>query len=190
MSENMQRTLAESQELQAASVHGHRIVPVAVAIVAVLAALGTLFTHHRSIAALTAKNEAILAQARASDAYGRYEAKQVRYQVGTVLLQSGLPMEAPARKTLQTLADRERDSSTALLAKAQAFETTSEEDDVKSEKIFKSYETLQFATTFFDISIVLVSISTLVRPRWFLAVGATLGTIGIVLLIVGLTQAG
>jgi len=188
VSENMQRTMAEAAELQIAGARGLRAVPVAVAVIAVLAALGTLFTHHRSIAALTAKNEAILAQARASDAYGKYDAKQVRYQVATVLLQSGLPSNGEGRTTLQTLADRERDSSAAVLAKAQALEIASEEDDVKSEKIFKSYETLQFATTFFEISIVLVSISTLVRARWFLGVGATLTSIGIVLLIVGLAQ--
>lgn len=186
----MERTMADARELQAAGAGGHRFVAVAVAIVAVLAALGTLFTHHRSIVALTAKNEAILTQARASDAFGKYDAKQVRYQVATVLLQSGLPRTGAARKTLQALADRERDSSVALLAKAQALEAASEEDDVKSEIIFKSYETLQFATTFFEISIVLVSLSTLVRARWFLAIGATLSTIGIVLLIAGLSQAG
>lgn len=39
---------------------GNRLVSLAAAIVAVLAALGTLFSHHRSIAALAAKNEAIL----------------------------------------------------------------------------------------------------------------------------------
>lgn len=190
MSENVERAMADAQDLQQTAARGNRVVSVAVAVVAVLAALATLLTHHRSIAALTAKNEAILSQARASDAYGKYEAKQVRYQVATVLLQSGLPNTPQARTTLQALADRERDSSFALLARAQAFEATSEEDDRKSEKIFKSYETLQFATTFFDISIVLVSISTLVRARWFLAFGAALGAIGIVLLIVGLTQAG
>ncbi|HKU81211.1 MAG TPA: DUF4337 family protein [Candidatus Tumulicola sp.] len=190
MSESMQRTMSEAQELQETGARGNRVVAVAVAVVAVLAALGTLFTHHRSIAALTAKNEAILSQARASDAYGKYDAKQVRYQVSMVLLQSGLPSGGDARKTLEALAERERDSSVALLAKAQALEAASEEDDVRSEKIFKSYETLQFATTFFEISIVLVSISTLVRARWFLAVGGTLSAIGIALLIFGLSQGG
>lgn len=186
----MERTMSDAEALQVAARRGNRVVSVAVAIIAVLAALGTLFTHHRSIAALTAKNEAILSQARASDAYGKYDAKQVRYQVATVLLQSGLPSTADGRKALQTLAERERDSSIALLAKAQALETASEEDDSRSEKIFKSYETLQFATTFFEISIVLVSISALVSARWFLGAGAALSTIGIVLMILGLTQAG
>lgn len=190
MSESMQRTMTEAADLQEAGARGHRVAAVAVAVIAVLAALGTLFTHHRSIAALTAKNGAILAQARASDAYGKYEAKQVRYQVATVLLQSGLPSTEQGRRTLQALADRERDSSIAVLAKAQALEAASEEDDVKSERVFKSYETLQFATTFFEISIVLVSISTLMQARWFIAVGAALSTIGIVLLVVGLAQGG
>ena len=42
-----------------------RLLSLAAAVIAVLAALGTLFSHHRSITALAVKNEAILTQARA-----------------------------------------------------------------------------------------------------------------------------
>ncbi len=190
MSEGTQKKMNDAEDLQRTAEGGHRATSVAIAIIAVLAALGTLFTHHRSITALTAKNEAILAQARASDAYGKYDAKQVRYQVAQVLIASGLPRTAEGRRALQALADREKDSSAAMLAKAQALEASSEEDDVRSEKILKSYETLQFGTTLFEISIVLVSISTLVRARAFLAVGCALSAVGIVLLIFGYFQAG
>ena len=60
---------------------GNKLVSLAAAIIAVLAALGTLFSHHRSIAALSAKNQAILTQARATDTYNAYEAKQIRYNI-------------------------------------------------------------------------------------------------------------
>ncbi|HEY1655442.1 MAG TPA: DUF4337 family protein [Candidatus Tumulicola sp.] len=184
------KALSDASGLQRTAESGHRATAVIIAIIAVLAALGTLFTHHRSISALTAKNQAILAQARASDAYGKYDAKQVRYQVAQVLIASGLPRTAEGRRVLQALADRERDSSAALLAKAQALEASSEEDDTRSEKVLKSYETLQFGTTFFEISIVLASISTLVRARAFLSVACALSVVGIVLLIYGYFQAG
>lgn len=185
MSESTHRKLTEAEELQG-SPPGHRATSAAVAVVAVLAALATLFAHHRSISALTVKNQAILSQARASDAYNKYEAKQVRYQIAQVLLASDLPNNPKGRASLQSLADRERESSTALLAKAQALEASSEEDDRRSERVLKSYELLQFATTFFDIAIVIVSVSALMRARWFLGAGGALSIVGIVLFAVGL----
>ncbi|MEO6835790.1 MAG: DUF4337 family protein [Candidatus Tumulicola sp.] len=189
MSENVQKLLADAEVLQETIHRGHRLTAVAIAIVAVLAALGTFFTHHRSISALTVKNQAILSQARASDAYGKYEAKQVRYQVVQVLIASGIPRTPAGREQMQALADRERDSSAAVLTKAQTLEASSEADDVRSEKILKSYETLQFATSFFEIAIVLISISTLVRTRAFLGFGCALSLVGIAFLIFGFFQA-
>jgi Domain of unknown function (DUF4337) len=188
VSEEVHKSLQDAQELRATAAGGNRLVSVAIAIIAVLAALGTLFAHHRSISALTVKNQAILAQARASDAYGKYDAKQVRYQVAQVLIASGLPRTAEGHKAIQELADRERESSADVLAKAQAFEAASEEDDVRSETILKSYETLQIATTFFNIAIVLASISTLIRTRAFFAFGCGLSVAGIVLLVFGYFQ--
>jgi hypothetical protein len=189
VSENVHKALSDVDELQGAVARGDRRTSAAIAIVAVLAALGTLFAHHRSIAALTTKNQAILAQARASDAYGKYEAKQVRYQVAQTLIASGVPRTEEGRQTLVALANRERDASPAVLAKAQSLEAASENDEVRSEKVLKSYETLQLATTFFEIAIVLVSVSTLVRTRAFLTAGCTVSVVGIILLIVGYFQA-
>ena len=189
MSENVQKSLNDSEELQQNIRGGRRVTSALIAVIAVLAALGTLFTHHRSISALTVKNQAILAQARASDAYNKYEAKQVRYQVAQVLIASGVPRTAEARKVLQTLANAEQTSSVAVLGRARVLEASSQADEERSEKILKSYETLQFATTFFEIAIVLVSISTLVQTRAFVTVGCTLSVIGIALLLFGYFQA-
>lgn len=189
MSENVNKALNDAAELQDGIRHGHRVTSVVIAIIAVLAALGTLFTHHRSIEALTAKNQAILAQARASDAFNKYEAKQVRYQVAQVLIASGVPSTPAARKVLQALADSEQTSSIAVLARARELEASSVEDDIRSEKALKSYETLQIGTTFFEIAIVLVSISTLVQARAFLTVGCTLSVAGIAFLLFGFFQA-
>jgi hypothetical protein len=188
VSENVHKTLTEADEAQGAAARGDRITSVVIAIVAVLAALGTLFAHHRSISALTTKNQAILSQARASDAYGKYEAKQVRFQVAQTLIASDIARTPEGRQALIALANRERDTSPDVLAKAQSLEASSEADDLLSEKVLKSYETLQLATTFFEIAIVLVSISTLVRTRAFLTVGCTVSVLGIVFLIIGYFQ--
>jgi hypothetical protein len=49
---------------------------------------------------------------------------------------------------------------------------------------------LQFATTAFEISIVLVSISALAGARLFLPLGCALSAFGVALLITGLIQNG
>jgi hypothetical protein len=168
---------------------GSRLVSLAAAIIAVLAALGTLFSHHRSISALSAKNQAILTQARASDTYNAYEAKQIRYNIYRALLATDLVRSPEIRAGLQSVADNEHTSSSAVFEKAKALENQADRDDEHSEAILKSYETLQFATTMFEISIVLVSISALAGARLFLPFGCGLSGVGLVLFVIGLLQA-
>jgi hypothetical protein len=165
----------------------NKLVSLAAAIIAVLAALGTLFAHHRSISALTAKNQAILMQARASDAYGQYEAKRIRVQLGQALYDAGIPSSSAARVAWKKTLESEDASLGSAKARAENYEAQSERDDVRSEKILKSYEILEFATTLFEISIVLVSFSALVSTRAFLTVGCLLSAVGLVSMIVGLT---
>jgi hypothetical protein len=189
VSENVQKTLAEAGDVQASYARGDRITSVVIAIAAVLAALGTLLAHHRSISALTTKNQAILSQARASDAYGKYEAKQVRYQVAQTLIASGILNSEKGHRALTNLADKERESAGEILEKAQTLEAASERDDERSDEVLKSYEVLQLATTLFDVSVVLASIATLVRLRALLAIGGSLSIVGLILLFVGYFRA-
>jgi hypothetical protein len=185
MSESTHRRLSDSTEMRENSDRGNRLRSATIAIIAVLAALGTLFAHHRSIEALTSKNQAILLQARASDSYAKYEARVVRYQIAQALVAANVTGTAAGKRQLQHIVDTEHKSSTDVLTKAQALEKQSEDQDVESQHILRSYEILQTATTFFDISIVLVSISTLVATRGFFNAACALSVIGIVLMIVG-----
>jgi hypothetical protein len=180
--------LEQIQEREKQSHSSDRLVSLAAAIIAVLAALGTLFAHHRSITAITAKNQAILEQARASDAYSAYEAKNIRAQIAQVFISSQTPSNEKARQNLQTIADQEKTSADAVLQKAHQLEEQSDMHDTRSENVLHSYETLEIATTFFEIAIVLVSISALARTRLFLSIGSGLSAIGLILLIVGFVQ--
>lgn len=166
----------------------NKLVPLAAAVIAVLAALGTLFAHHRSISALTTKNQAILMQARASDAYGQYEGKRIRVQLGQALYDAGIPSSSAARTAWKKVLDEEDAALDASKAKAEGYELQSEHDDLRSESILKSYEILEFATTLFEISIVLVSFSALANTRTFLTIGCALSAIGLVSMIVGLAS--
>jgi hypothetical protein len=185
MSESTRRRLSDSTEMRENSNRGNRLMSATIAVIAVLAALGTLFAHHRSIEALTSKNQAILLQARASDAYAKYEARVVRSQIAQTLVAANVIGTAAGKRQLQTIADSERTSSADVLVKAQSLEKQSEDKDLESQHVLRSYETLQTATTFFDISIVLVSISTLVATRGFFNAACAMSVIGIVLMIVG-----
>ena len=190
MSENVYPKFNEANErFEQLSRGGNRLVPLAAAIIAVLAALGTLFSHHRSISALTAKNEAILTQARASDRYNSYEAKQVRYNVYSAFLAAGLPRAQDGKVIVQNLAKREQASSLATYADAARYEKMAQDKEEESNLILKSYETLEIGTTFCEIAIVLVSISALASTRIFLTIGSGLAAIGLAFLIYGYFQA-
>lgn len=166
-----------------------RFVAAATAIIAVLAALSTLFTHHRSILALAAKNRAILAQTRATDYFTSYESKQVRYNFYDTLLASDLVHKPEVRARLTAVSKQQATASEKDLEKARALEAQADSDDERSETILKSYETLQFGTTMLEVSIILLSISALARARVFVLVGCGLGSVGLLFFIFGLLQA-
>jgi hypothetical protein len=166
-----------------------RFVAAATAIIAVLAAIATLFTHHRSILALAAKNKAILAQTRATDYYTSYESKQVRHNFYDALLASDLVRKPEIRAYLSTASKQQATASEEDLNKAHALEAQADRDDERSEATLKAYETLQFGTTMFEVSIILLSISALARAWIFVWLGCGLSTVGAGFLIFGLLMA-
>ncbi|MDQ2865677.1 MAG: DUF4337 domain-containing protein [Candidatus Eremiobacteraeota bacterium] len=179
---------------EAAERHEHlekrhdRLVPLAAAIIAVLAALGTLFSHHQSIRALSIKNEAILLQSKAADQYNYYEAKRLKATVYSALLASGNVRDAAARDTFRKEADHESTSSLAILNAARDLERRADERSVRSEDIMKSFETVGTATTLLEIAIVFVSISALSETRLLLYLGTAFSAAGVLLAVFGYFQ--
>ena len=90
---------------------------------------------------------------------------------------------------MQKLAEREQASSLATFADAQRLEKLSSAKEEQSNRILKSYETLEIGTTFCEVAIVLVSISALVSSRIFLTIGSGLAAFGLAFLIYGYFQA-
>ena len=188
MNENVHATLHEAHERQKTAETGSRLVSLAAAIIAVLAALGALLTHNRSIAVLTSKNHAILLQGRASDTYNKSEAKLVRAQVLLALLEAGVYKSNEAHDRLARYATTQQAASNDDLKAARDLEQQSTQAEDRSEIYMKSYEKLEMATALFDIAIVLVSISALVRVRVFLLSGCIVSGAGIMLLAIGFFQ--
>lgn len=180
---------AEATERDEALKEGRSmLVPLLAAIIAVLAALGTLFAHGRSISALSYKNEAILTQARASDAYNYYESKRIKFHVYSAFV-AMMDDSNPRRKPMKRIADKEQRDALPLVAQAKELEKLASEQQEHAEKILKSFETLEVATTLFEISIVFVSISALAQTRVLLYLGCVMSTVGVVYGVIGYLQA-
>ena len=154
---------------------GDRLTAVASAIIAVLAALATLFANHRSISALSIKNDAILSTAKASDLFANYETKRVRVAIYEAL-----------NKPSDSKADRA--SSIAVLGEAKKLQDRSVMEQERSESLLHSYETFEIAATLFEISIVFASIAALTSSRILLAAGLSVSGVGVVLIVLGFLQ--
>ena len=167
---------------------GDRWTAVASAVIAVLAALATLFANHRSISALSVKNDAILTTAKASDLYTTYQTRRVRVAMYSSLLTAGIIPDPKARENATASMNSDQASSVSTLAAAKELETKAEGEQVQSQGLLHSYETLEISATLFEIAIVFASISALTTSRMMLWGGVGLSGAGLVLMAIGLLQ--
>ena len=167
---------------EAAGEHGPRWVPLAAAILAVMAALSGFLSNLRSTAALVAKNDAIIATARSSDTYAQYQAGRLKYYVYQAAVDAGTAHD-PAK--LRATAAREVAKGPPLLKKGEAYQAAAERYNEKSERLLGSHEIIEVATTLFEVSIVLVSITALVDSRLLPIVAGVASGIGLVIFLIG-----
>ena len=158
-----------------------RLLSLFVAIVAVLAALSNLASTHRSLQAILAKNEAIVSFARASDTYNYYEAKAIREEVyRAAILTSGHP-----HPDLQKLVEHEHTTKKSVLAKAREYEKDADSDNSRSEHFQHSHEILEIGVMFFQISIVVFSISSITGAVLLPGLAALAALAGVVASVIG-----
>ena len=159
-----------------------RLLSFSVAIVAVLAVLANLMSSHKSLQALLAKNEAIVAFTHASDTYNYYEAKSIREEIyRAAILTSGHP-----HPDLQKLVEHEHATKQKVLAKARDYEREADEDNIRSEHYQKSRETLEISVMFFQIAIVVFSISSLTGAVLLPGLAGLAAVAGLIVGIIGL----
>lgn len=167
---------------------GDRLIPLISAIIAVLAALGTLFAHHKSIQAIALKNEALRDWIKASDQYSYYQAKRSRIITYTALIDAGVARDAAAAAKLKQNVDHEERSSLAVLSDAQSLDAKANAIQDHAQGELASFQTFEIATTLFEVAIVLASISALTRNQLLLWGGTGLSAIGAVLLAIAFGQ--
>jgi hypothetical protein len=153
------------------------------AIIAVVAAVVGLFSNQVTSETILTKNEAILYQSQASDAWAFFQAKGIKEQIYAVNAKTAAPALA---RVLQQEADRYAQEKAAIQKQAQELEKKVAEKNQESERFYAKHHVFEYAETFLHVAIALAAISALTRSRpfWLLSIllacaGATLFTLGL-----------
>lgn len=173
---NAAHALDDAKENAERLAHGEKLVPVLAAIIAVCAALATLFANHSSISGLSTKNEAILAMNKATDQFNYYESKRIKVQLNQALINAGVVKDGTGLTKMQALMKKEDGQAATILQNAQSLQKQSDDQYERAERFMQSYEKFEVSATLFEVSIVLVSVTALMRTKALLLVagGATL----------------
>lgn len=176
----MSEELSELQEHAEHAKHNPALAPVSVtmAILAVLVAVVSLLGHR-------AHTEEVVLQAKSSDQWAYYQAKNIRrhsdeFFVDLTSLQSTTDAAALAKLRDKYVAEAERykDEQKDIEDKARELEA-----EVAIE--MKRADRFDLAEVFLEIGLVITSITLLSGRRFFWFAGITLGIIGTVLSITG-----
>ena len=162
-------------------------VPLAAAVLAVLAAVSGYFGNLRSTEALVEKNDAIVSTTKASDTWAQYQSERIKYYIAQTALDGGVGPGANVAKLKKNAAE-EKAKAPPLMEKARAFEEEAVRHNEHSERLLKQHETIEVGTTLFEVAIVLVSITVLVGSRLLPIVGALAAAIGMLFFVLGLTR--
>jgi hypothetical protein len=139
-----------------------RWIPMATALLALLAAVSGLLGNLRVTQANMAKSDAIIATTHAADTYNEYESRSIKEHIYEAAVAAGTTRDP---KPLQLIAQHEASGKGPLLSKARAFEDAAQRFTERSGHILASHEILEVATTLFEIAIVLISVAALVGSR-------------------------
>jgi Domain of unknown function (DUF4337) len=187
---NAARTLREVDERREQFESGaNKRVPIITAIIAVFAALATLFSNHDSVKGLQMRTQAGITEIKASDQFNYYESKRIKAEVNQALLQSGLVKGSATVAAMKSRIGAETEQASGILKLAQAEEQQSEAELAQAERSMASYEFHEVAATLFEVSIVLVSITALMtRSRALIYVAGGASIVGLVFFIGGLVR--
>lgn len=161
-----------------------RSIAVVTAVLAVVAAVGSLRAGLLVNEALLAKNDEISLRTRATDQWNYYQSKSIK---GVVYLTTALllPPGSPQKAKNQAEAARYVQEQTAIQAKAEGLEKTAEAKDKASAHDMDSHHIFAFSVSLCQIAIALSAIAALTRSRrvWIFSLAA--GAAGIAALVGG-----
>jgi hypothetical protein len=148
------------------------------ALLAVLAAVASLKSGACANDAILAKNDAVLHQSKADDAWAHYQAMSVKATIYAT--QAEVSASPDLAHRWKGEADRERNEQKDVRAEAEKEEAGVEHDDEKSEHDLHQHHQFAKSVTIFQVAIALSAIAALVRrkPLWW--VSMALGAVGAV----------
>jgi hypothetical protein len=179
---NASHTLTETRERIEQMERGEKFIPVLTAIIAVFAALATLFSNHSSVTGLQARTQAGILTTKAADQYNFYESKRIKIEVNQAFIGSGLVSNPATRKRMQDrITSEDAQARDVVLKKAQSEEAGAETQLERAERSMRSYENFEVSATLFEVAIVIVSITALMRgakPLIITGIGASVIGLG------------
>jgi hypothetical protein len=147
---------------------------ISTALMAVFAALGSLFAGHHS-------NEALISQIKASDQWSYYQAKGIKYEITHSVIQNTKSMDIDS-----AIAAQLKDKQAKYKSEQQEIMDKAHDAEKDSEEHLAKHVTLARCVTLFQISIAISAISILTRKRllWYFSLVLSAG--GLYLFIMGM----
>ena len=149
------------------------------ALIAVLAAIAALESGTYSNEALMQKNDALLAQSKASDEWAYYQAKSVKATVYTAQAEAWKKTNPEAAAKDEAEALRYGNEEQEISKTAKEFENEVKKDTELSDKSMEHHHRFAYAVTMFQISIALAAVSALSRQKSVWYTGLLVGLIGL-----------
>ena len=139
------------------------------ALIAVLAAIAALESGAFSNEALIQKNEALLAQAQASDQWAYYQAKSVKAAIYSSQAAAALSSNPDLAKKAQQQADRYSKEEEEISKSAKEREKEVAEKGELSAISMEHHHRFAYSVTMFQISIALAAVAALSKQKgvWF-----------------------
>ncbi len=148
----------------------NRRIAVTVGLLAAFTSFSTLEAERTVAQALLEKNDAVLAQSRASDEWAYRQAKSIKLHLGEL---APTPPPDAAQLRADISASEER---------ARADERQRDEADRRSSDVFEAHHRFARATNLLQIAIVLETVAAVLGFRTLWLGGIAVGSIGIALL--------
>ncbi|MGD0674056.1 MAG: DUF4337 family protein [Polyangiaceae bacterium] len=147
------------------------------AVLAVLAAIASLESGSHSNDAILRKDDAILHQSKADDAWGEYQAKSIQATLYT--MHADLAATADLAAKLRSDAEREGQERREIRRAAEEEQKAVEQFDLASERSLHRHHEFAKSVTIFQVAIALSAIAALTgrKATWWLSLG--LGAVGV-----------
>lgn len=156
----------EHAEHAAHAAHAHdpfvSRVTLTIAILAVLAAVGASLETTEGDRTIVAKNEAVMAQNQATDAWNEYEAKSLKKNLYALFAEQGGPKAGEWAKTAaQNAADQKE-----IQVKAKEFEAKRNELGEQAEVHERRHGRLTIGSTLLHMGIAIATLAIILRRNW------------------------